>query len=213
MFRVTRIGAWNCPRLDTFKTDSWLPTMRSGKNKRGFVRKFWFLTFRGPLAAHDSNLHPNCNLIARSNAIKVGGLFPFYLRCFFFVFGFLMSRSPRTRANNYSLLDKWGISLQLRLHLPHSELSKNSNFRSFPLLGRKHNLMMRRSFKDTSCMGKHGMSQAVESWGLLIKAFGTYGGVRDETVALGPNKLVPRDMWMRMGAFLLTYWSVFCLFV
>ena len=38
MFRCHTIGnaAWNCPRLGTFKTDSWLPTGRSG-GKRAFV--------------------------------------------------------------------------------------------------------------------------------------------------------------------------------
>ena len=35
-FGVTRIAAWNCPRLGTFKTDSSLPTRRNGGKKQAF---------------------------------------------------------------------------------------------------------------------------------------------------------------------------------
>ena len=45
VFVVTRIAVWNCPRLGTFKTDSWLPTGRSG----GFFWRFagrWHRTTR-----------------------------------------------------------------------------------------------------------------------------------------------------------------------
>ena len=56
-FLVTRIAAWNWPRLGTFKTNSLLQTRRSGGRKMGLCfAMFAVLTFRGPLASHDSNL-------------------------------------------------------------------------------------------------------------------------------------------------------------
>ena len=70
---VIRIAAGNCPLLGTFKTNSLLPTRRSGGRITGpcFAR-FVFLTFRGPLASHDSNPYPNRSRIARYNATKFG---------------------------------------------------------------------------------------------------------------------------------------------
>ena len=75
----TRIAASNCHtnqsvklnRLGTFKTNSLLPTRRSGGRKAGLCfAAFEFLTFRGPLASHDSNPYPNCSRFARYNATK-----------------------------------------------------------------------------------------------------------------------------------------------
>ena len=66
---VTRIAASNCPRLGTFKTNSLLPTRRSGGRETGLCfARYVFLTFRGPLASHDSNPYPNRSRIARYNA-------------------------------------------------------------------------------------------------------------------------------------------------
>ena len=77
VFVVTRIAAWNCPRLGTFKTNSLLPTRRSGGRKMGLCfATFVFLTFRGPLASHDSNPYPNRTRIARYNATKGGNITP-----------------------------------------------------------------------------------------------------------------------------------------
>ena len=42
---------------------------------------FVFLTFRGPLASHDSNPYPNRNRIARYNATKVGVTGTFLKNC------------------------------------------------------------------------------------------------------------------------------------
>ena len=66
-----RIAARNCPRLGTFKTNSLLPTRRNGGRKMGLCfAGFVLLTFRGPLASHDSNPYPNRSRIARYNATK-----------------------------------------------------------------------------------------------------------------------------------------------
>ena len=65
------------PRLGTFETNSLLPTRRSGGRKMGLCfAMFVFLTFRGPLASHDSNAYPNRSRIARHNATGRG--FPRY---------------------------------------------------------------------------------------------------------------------------------------
>ena len=49
-----------------------LPTRRSGGRKMGLCfATFVFLTFRGPLASHDSNPYPNRSRIARYNATKI----------------------------------------------------------------------------------------------------------------------------------------------
>ena len=54
-------------------TNSLLPTRRSEGRKTGLCfATFVFLTFRGPLASHDSNLYPNRSRIARYNATKFG---------------------------------------------------------------------------------------------------------------------------------------------
>ena len=47
--------------------------------------------------------------------------FPFFCAFFPFFFAFLCF-SERTRANNSNLLQKWGISLQPRLHRPRAKL-------------------------------------------------------------------------------------------
>ena len=55
-FSVTGIAARNCPRLGTFETDALLPTRRNRGKIRAFVSQgLCVLTFRGPLASHDSN--------------------------------------------------------------------------------------------------------------------------------------------------------------
>ena len=60
------------PRLGTFKTNSLLPTRRKWGRKMGLCfAMFVFLTFRGPLASHDSNPYPNRSRIARYNATKL----------------------------------------------------------------------------------------------------------------------------------------------
>ena len=70
-FVVTRIPAWNCPRLGTFKTNSLIPTMRNwGKDTGLCFARFVVLTFRGPFASQDSNPCPNRSRIARYNATK-----------------------------------------------------------------------------------------------------------------------------------------------
>ena len=76
----TRIAASNChtnrsvklPRLGSLKTNSLLLTRRSGGRKTGLrFAGSVFLTFRGPLASHDSNPYPNRSRIARYNATKL----------------------------------------------------------------------------------------------------------------------------------------------
>ena len=53
-------------RKRTLKTDSLLPTGRSGEKKKALCfARFVFLTFRGPLASHDSNPYPKRSRIAR----------------------------------------------------------------------------------------------------------------------------------------------------
>ena len=76
----TRIATSNCRTNRSMK----LPSFRHSEdqflttNKKGGGRKmglcferFLFLTFRGPLASHDSNPYPNRSRIAQHNATKL----------------------------------------------------------------------------------------------------------------------------------------------
>ena len=67
---VKRIATRNCPRLGTFKTDSWLPTERSGLKTSLCFARFVFLTCRRPFASHNLNRYPNRNRVMRYNATK-----------------------------------------------------------------------------------------------------------------------------------------------
>ena len=74
-----------------FKTNSLLPTRRSeGRKPLLCFARFVFLTFRGPLASHDSNPYPNRSRIARYDATKmansVPGLSFDFLRALFMCF-------------------------------------------------------------------------------------------------------------------------------
>ena len=52
-----------------------LPTSKSGGRKTGLCfARFVVLTFRGPLASHDSNPYPNLSRIARYNTTKLHNL-------------------------------------------------------------------------------------------------------------------------------------------
>ena len=61
--------------LGTLKTSSLLPTRRKGGGRETGLcfARFVFLTFRGPLASHDSNPYPSRSRIARCNATKALG--------------------------------------------------------------------------------------------------------------------------------------------
>ena len=102
-FGVTRIAAWNCPCLGTLKTDSWVPTGRSGENKAGLCfARFVFLTFRGPLASQDSNPYPNRSRIARYNATKFGKCYQTNSKSF--QIGNGIGNFPKVIPRNYELV-------------------------------------------------------------------------------------------------------------
>ena len=80
-----------------------------------------FLAFRGLLASHDSNPYPNRSRIARYNATKVGGNFPFFS---FFSFAFLHFPPLFLCAgvDNCNFAEKMGNLLRPRLHRPRLKL-------------------------------------------------------------------------------------------
>ena len=85
----TNRGASNCHtnrsvKLPSFRhfQDQFLATNKEKWGKKNgpvFRRVFVFLTFRGPLASHDSNPYPTRSHIARYNATKLVGFQTLFL--------------------------------------------------------------------------------------------------------------------------------------